>query len=370
MSFVLTQEQRLLKDQVRSLLEEQAAPETLRRLISDNAPWNPTLWRTMAELGLQGAAIPEAYGGVGLGVLDLCVISEELGRAVAPVPFASSICLAAEAIKLAASDEQKARWLPPLATGETVATFAWSEGNGAPLGGALLTRVKGSTIHGGKSPVPDAAIAGVCVVLAEADGAPVFAIVALDHRGVSRTPLKGFDELRHHARVDFNGASAEVLTAAQGREMVREFFDRAAVLQAFEQLGGTRSALYMARDYTLERFIFGRRLASYQAVKHNLANILVMEELARSNALYAVGAIESQGPDRRAAAANARIGATAAYEKAARENLQLHGGIGFTWEANCHFHYRRARLLALNLGSVDAWTDWLVDALGSADKAA
>jgi alkylation response protein AidB-like acyl-CoA dehydrogenase len=162
--------------------------------------------------------------------------------------------------------------------------------------------------------------------------------------------------------VDFDGAACEPL-AAGCDAMVRQLFDRFAVYEAFEQVGGTESALYMARDYTMERYIFGRQLASYQAVKHNLADILAMTELANANALYAAGAIEEGRPDAHAAAATARIGATNIYEKAARENLQLHGGIGFTWEANCHFHYRRARLLALNIGSVEAWTDTLIDAL-------
>ena len=370
MSFLQTPEQSLLKDQVRSLLQAQATPESMRGLIDANKPWNEDLWRTMGELGMQGAAIPEAHGGVGLGLAELCIISEELGRAVAPVPFSSSICLAAEAIRLGGGKEQQALWLPALATGEKVATFAWAEGSDAPLSGTLRTRVDAGRINGYKTPVPDAEIADLCVVLATAGDEPVFAVVELDQRGVTRTPLKGFDELRRHARLDFDGAGCATLNGNAGYECVRDFFDRAAVVQSFEQLGGTRSALFMARDYTLERYIFGRRLASYQAVKHNLANILVMEELARSNALHALATIEANDSARHAAAATARIGATAAYEKAARENLQMHGGIGFTWEANCHFHYRRARLLALNIGSVEVWSDWLIEALQGADQAA
>lgn len=370
MSFVLTEEQGLLQDQVRGLLAEQATFESLRDLIDNDAPWNRELWQTMAELGLQGAAIPEAHGGVGLGLMDLCVISEELGRAVAPVPFSSSICMAAEAIKLAGSEEQQARWLPGLASGAQVATFAWAEGSGAPLTGTISTQVADGKIRGRKTPVPDATLADLCVVLATSAEGPAFAVVELDQSGVRRTPLRGFDELRHHAILDLEAADCEMLSGRSGHDCARDLFDRVAVLQSFEQLGGTQSALYMARDYTLDRFIFGRQLASYQAVKHNLVNILVMEELARSNALAAVSAIESGDSAQRAAASNARIGATAAYEKAARENLQMHGGIGFTWEANCHFHYRRARLLALNIGSVEAWTDWLIEALHHADQAA
>jgi alkylation response protein AidB-like acyl-CoA dehydrogenase len=359
--FVLTEEQGLLRDQVRGLLEKQAAPETLRQLITDGKAWKPDLWQAMAELGLLGAAIPEEHGGVGLGVTELAVICEELGRAVAPVPFFSSICMAAETILLAGSNEQKARWLPGLASGETVATFAWAEGSGAP-GVTGTTTLSGDRLNGRKWPVPDASIASLCVVLANGNDGPRFAVTELGGSPAAVTPLDGFDQLRHHASIEFFDTPCEPLPGS-GRDLVDALFERLAVYEAFEQVGGSESALYMARDYTMERFIFGRQLASYQAVKHNLANILVMTELARDNAIYAAGTVAKGLPDRRAAAATARLAATQAYERAARENLQLHGGIGFTWEANCHFHYRRARLLALNLGSAEVWTDILIDAL-------
>jgi len=366
--FVVTEEQGLLRDQVRGLLEKQASPESLRTLITEGQPWNQDLWRAMAELGLLGAAIPEEYGGVGLGVMELAVICEELGRAVAPVPFFSSTCMAAEAIALAGSDAQKARWLPGLASGETVGTLAWAEGTGVPAG-PWATTAANAMVKGRKWPVPDAAVADLCVVLCAGEQGPEMAVVELGNLEVCREPLEGFDQLRHHASLEFNNTPCERLTAASGQQAVQTLFERLAVYAAFEQIGGAEAALYMARDYTLDRFIFGRQLASYQAVKHSLADILVMVELARSNALYAVGAIHGALPDRRAAAATARIAATQAYEKAARENLQLHGGIGFTWEANCHFHYRRARLLALNIGSSDAWSDILIDSLTEGARA-
>jgi acyl-CoA dehydrogenase len=175
--------------------------------------------------------------------------------------------------------------------------------------------------------------------------------------------MKGFDHLRKHARLVLEDAPAELMDGADADETLRRLLDRAAIFAAFEQVGAAESALFMARDYTLQRYTFGRQLGSYQAVKHSLANILVMVELARSNALYAAAALEADAPDLPVAAATARLGATRAYETAARENLQFHGGIGFTWEANCHFHYRRARLLALNLGSPEVWEGRLIDAL-------
>jgi alkylation response protein AidB-like acyl-CoA dehydrogenase len=155
------------------------------------------------------------------------------------------------------------------------------------------------------------------------------------------------------------------MDGADAREALNRLYDAAAIYESFEQVGAAEAAMLMARDYTMQRYIFGRQLASYQAIKHNLANILVAVELARSNALFAATTLESDAAGVAAAAATARIGATKAYEVAARENLQMHGGIGFTWEANCHFHYRRARLLALNLGSVEVWENKLIDALTS-----
>jgi acyl-CoA dehydrogenase len=364
-NLALNDTQTELKEQVGALLAERANADVLRRLISRNAPWDEGLWRDFAGLGFLGAAIPEAYGGVGLGSTELGVIAEETGRAVAPIPFFSSICLAAEAIMLAGSEAQKTRWLPKLASGEAIGTLAWTEGVGAPRLTGCATRFAAGAISGSKSPVPDAELAQVCVVVATAGGRPALALVELAQAGVRLTPMTGFDQLRHHARIDFSDAEAELMDGADAAWALRRLWDRAAVYAAFEQVGGTESALYMARDYTLQRYVFGRQLASYQAVKHSLANILVMLELARSNALYAAVALDDDAPDAAAAAATARLGAVRAYETAARENLQLHGGIGFTWEANCHFHYRRARLLALNLGSAEIWTDRLIDELSA-----
>ncbi len=366
MKLALNDTQKELKEQVGALLAERVTSDALRRLITENAAWDEGLWRAFGELGFLGAAIPEAWGGVGLGPMDLGVIAEEVGRAVAPIPFFSSICLAAEAILIAGSEAQKARWLPKLASGEVVGTLAWTEGPGAPRMSGCATRLAAGAVSGRKSPVPDAEIAQICVVVATgAGGRPALALVELGGPGVTITPMTGFDQLRRHARIDFDGAPAEALDGVDAGEGLRRLQDRAAVYEAFEQVGGTESALYMARDYTMQRYIFGRQLASYQAVKHKLADILVMLELARSNALYAAGALEDDAPDAGAAAATARLGAIRAYETAARENLQLHGGIGFTWEANCHFHYRRARLLALNLGSAEVWADRLIDELAA-----
>ena len=367
MSFGLNDEQRQIQAQVQSLLAEQVTSDLLRKVITAGEGWAPSVWASLAELGMLGAGIPEAYGGVGLGPMDVAVIAQEVGRSVAPIPFFSSICLAAEAIMVAGTEAQKAKWLPKLATGEVVGCFAWTEGATAPETGLLACQFANDLLNGVKWPVADALLAQICIVAAVDDSGPTLAIVELDQPGVQITRLKGIDELRQYFKVDFRNASAEQMNAASGPEALQQILDRAAVYAAFEQVGGAEAALQMVRDYTLQRYIFGRQLASYQAVKHRLAEDFARIELAACNALYAAQALGEGKRDASAAAATARIGATQAYEVIARDNLQFHGGIGFTWEANCHFHYRRARMLALNLGSAEFWSDRLIAALDATD---
>ena len=368
MAFGLSDEQRLLQEQVRGLLTERATPDVLRAAITAKKPWDEALWAALAELGVLGAAIPEEYGGVGLGPLEVAIVAQEIGRAVAPVPFFSSICLAAEALMIAGTPAQKAKWLPRLATGEAVGTLAWTEGATAPEIELLESRLVDGRLSGCKTPVADAAMAQICVVAVSSGGKPGLALVELDQAAVTRTPLPGIDELRQFSQLLFEDARAEPMDAVDGAEALARLLDRAAVYAAFEQVGGAEAALQMVRDYSLQRYIFGRPLGSYQAVKHRLADDFAKIELAACNALYAAQALGDGKPDAGAAAATARIGATAAYETVARDNLQFHGGIGFTWEANCHFHYRRARMLALNLGSTEFWSDRLIETLESADE--
>jgi len=370
LSFTPTEEQRLLQDQLRTLLAEHSPPDVLRRTITDKRGWDRGLWTALSELGLLGAGVPQAYGGVGLGPEEMAIVAREIGRAVAPVPYFSSICLVAEAIMIAGDRLQKEKWLPRLASGELVGAFAMTEGPTPPSPGLMEARLENGRLTGTKSPVADAAIAQVCVAAALVEGEPGLVLVELDRPGVTLTPLKGIDELRQFAQLEFRAAAAEPLVAIAGSEAIRKLLDRAAVYEAFEQVGGAEAALFMARDFTLQRHIFGRPLASYQAVKHALANIYAKLELAACNALYAVQALRDDRPDASAAAATARIGATAAYEFAARENLQFHGGIGFTWDADCHFHYRRARMLALNIGSTEFWSDRLIEALDRSEDEA
>ena len=363
MNFDLSDEQKMLGEQARALLGDLSPFDRLRGLIDSDAEWDEPLWRALAEMGFLGVTIPEEYGGLALGALDLGVIMEALGGANAAVPFTSSIILAAEAIRLAGSEAQKAAWLPRLASGEAIGTFAYAEGPGPVF--ATGAALEGGKLNGSKRPVADAGIAHVAVILVAGGG---FALVDLDQPGVTRTRLDSFDQLRPHYRIDFTDAVAEPLP---GTGKLDRLIDGAAVQAAFEAVGAAEACLHMARDYAMERQIFGRPLGGYQAIKHKLADVAVATELARSNAYYGGWTAEASPGDLPAAAAAARLSAIKCFEMAARENLQIHGGIGYTFEANCHFYYRRERMLSVHLGNRGFWADRLLNAQpGSQTKAA
>jgi len=319
----------------------------------------------MGEMGWMGTAIPEAHDGAGFGHLELCVIAEELGRSLAPTPFASTIYLAAEALLLAGTDAQKKRWLPRIAQGEAIGCLALAEGPQVATPANLATRAEGARLTGTKVPVADGDVADFAVVLAAQGGgrAGLF-LVDLKGPGVTRASLATVDPTRSHARIVLDGAPGEPLGApGQGWPLTERLLDRAAVLVAFEQLGGAQAALEMAREYALGRFAFGRQIASFQAIKHKLADMYVGVELARSNAYYGAWALTKDAPELPVAAAAARVAASEAYYQAAKENIQIHGGMGFTWEFDCHLHYRRAKLTGLMLGSARRWKDLLVSRL-------
>jgi alkylation response protein AidB-like acyl-CoA dehydrogenase len=201
-------------------------------------------------------------------------------------------------------------------------------------------------------------------VVARDDGGETALFLAdLAADGVSRRKLTTVDPSRDHARIDFAGAAAERLGARTGWPLVQRLLERAAILVAFEQVGGAQAALEMARDYALERYAFGRPIGSFQAIKHKLADVYVAIELARSNAYYGAWALSADAAELPLAAATARVSATEAFHLASKENIQTHGGIGFTWDVDCHLHYRRSKQLALALGSAPWWKHRLVELL-------
>ena len=368
MEFDFSPDQRQLKDQARRFLADHCGRDAVRAVLDGPQSFDAALWAGLAAQGYLGAAIPEAYGGLGAGHLALCVIAEELGRAVAPVPFSSSIGLAAELLLQAGSEDQKQRWLPALASGQMIGCLALAERPGRVTAGSITTTAAQGALSGSKVPVADGDIAHFAVVAAHDEGGDPAAIslyiVRLDAAGVRRETLPSIDPTRSQARIDLTQAAAEPLGAAGvGWASLAAAFDRAAVLMAFEQVGGADQALEAACAYAQERFAFGRPIGSLQAIKHMLADMYVAATLARSNAYYGAWALSTASAELPEAAATARVSATQAYQHCARNNIQVHGGMGFTWAFDCHLHYRRAHLLALALGGPSQWEDLLIERL-------
>ena len=364
MNFEFSEEQNLLREQARGFLQAECPPAAVRAVLDGDAPYDAALWGKMADLGWMATVIPEQHGGIGLNHFELCVIAEELGRAVAPVPFSSSAYLATEALLLAGSPAQQAQWLPKLATGEAIGTFALAERAGAPRPETLTTVAADGRLRGVKLPIADGDVAHFAVVVAKADSGDGASLHLAELEGAERAPVATLDPTRSHARIAFDDHPAEPLgLPGEGWAHTRHLLDRAAVLFAWEQAGGAAAALEMAKEYALERYAFGRPIASYQAIKHKLADAYVKNTLARSNCYYGAWALSSNAPELPLAAATARVSATQAYYYASKENIQTHGGMGFTWEFDCQFHYRRAKLLSVNIGSESAWQDRLVSAI-------
>ncbi|WLA82379.1 acyl-CoA dehydrogenase family protein [Bradyrhizobium elkanii] len=366
MNFDFSDEQKQMRDEARKFLSEQCPPKAVREVLDGKAPYDKALWKGLAEMGFLGVAIPEQFGGAGAGHLELCVIAEEMGRALAPVPFSSTVYLAAEAILIAGSDAQKQKWLPKIAAGEAIGTLALFEGKGNPSPKAIKVTANGGVLNGVKKPVPDGAIADFAVVAARTGSSgresdiSLF-IVDLKAGGVEVKSLTNIDLTRGQAEFTFKDAKAEPLGATgEGWSVITQVLDRAAVLTAFEQVGGADRALEMGRDYALDRIAFGRPIGSFQAVKHMLADMYVSATLARSNCYYGAWALSTNAGELPEAAAAARISATQAFQHCAKNNIQVHGGMGFTWEFDCHMYYRRANAVALGLGSLSYWEDALI----------
>ena len=368
MNFDFSDDLKQLREQTRRFLRERCPTTTVRRVLEGPEPYDRALWKEIADMGWIGAAIPEEYGGAGLGHLGVCVLAEELGAALAPVPYSSTVYLATEAILAAGSEALKKAWLPKIAAGEVVGTLALAEGAGKADIRKLRTTFRNATLSGEKLPVPDGDVADMAVVVAQGERGIVLAIADLKAAGVTRAAVDTIDPSRSHARVTLSGTPAELLgSPGEGEALLRRLQDRAAVLFAFEQVGGAQRALEMARDYALERYAFGRPIGSFQAIKHKLADVYVATELARSNAYYGAWALARNAPELPVAAATARVSANEAFFLAAKENIQVHGGMGFTWAFDCHLYYRRAKLLSLALGSTRLWKDRLISQLETAN---
>ena len=365
MNFDFSADTTEMREQVRRFLSDRITIGTVRRQAESGDAFDGPLWQEMARMGWLGVAVPESFGGAGLGHEALCMLAEEIGRTMAPVPFSSSLFLGAEALLLFGSPAQKARWLPGIADGSVPATLALAEGNGEPLPASIAARETAGLMSGQKFPVFDGGAARFIVAAArdESGGIGLYLVEAGFRAQAQR--LRTLELGGSTVALRFDAAAAERLPGAAGWPDVMRLLDRAAILFAFEQIGGAQAALDMAVHYACDRFAFGQPIGAMQAIKHQLADVYVAIEIARSNAYFGAWALESDAAELTQAACTARVAAIAAYELAATQNIQTHGGIGFTWDSDCHLHYRHAKRLAGQIGGARFWRNRLIDALSA-----
>lgn len=362
MNFDFDEDSELLREQARKMLQAQCPTTRVRQYLPGDQGFDRELWRQMAELGWLGVTIDEAHGGSALGYEGLCVLAEEVGRALAPVPFSSSVYLATPAIQAHASAEQQAAWLPELASGKAIGCWVLASGQGNPREADVTLRFEAGKLHGEAWPVTDGGEADFAIAVARnAQEALGLYRVDLTQAQVAREALQSIDPTRAQARLSFAGAAAEPLGSGPvAWADVQRLLAQAAVLVAFEQVGGASVCLETATAYAKERVAFGRAIGSFQAIKHKLADVYVANELARSNAYFGCWALSHGAGELPLAAATARVSATQAFNFAARENIQTHGGMGFTWEMDCHLFLRRSASLAALLGSAGYWKEQVV----------
>jgi alkylation response protein AidB-like acyl-CoA dehydrogenase len=363
-NFDFSEDQKLLQKTARDFLEEHSPLSVCRAVLESDQLYARDLWKSAAELGWLGTSIPEEYGGAGFGYLELAVIAEEVGRALAPIPFSSSVYLATEALLLAGSPEQRQRYLPQLAAGESIGTLALSEKPGQNATEGVETRFENGRLTGTKQFVPDGSVADFAVVAARTGQGVSLVLADLGGDGVEAQALSSFDPSRSSARLCFDGAPAERLGGeGEGVALAEQLLDRAAVLMAFEQLGGAARAFEITKDFTLGRYAFGRPIASFQVLKHRLADLWCDIELTRSNCYYGAWALSNDDLELGVAACIARIAACDTFSSSSEEMIQMHGGVGYTWEYDCHLFYRRARWLSAALGNPSSWKHRLIDRL-------
>ena len=362
MNFDFSDEQKLLQQTARDYLAEHAPLSTCREILESDQAYSAALWKGAAEMGWQGAVVPEEFGGAEFGHLELAMIAYEVGRSLAPIPFGPSVYVATEALLEFGSDAQRKTWLPKLASGEVIGTYAFAEKPGQNAIEAVTATVEKGKLSGTKLPVADGDIANLAVVAAREAGSLGLYRVDLGAEGVARSSLESFDPSRSQARIVFEGVACERLGETDAAS-ISSLLDRAAVLTAFEQVGAAERAFEITREFILGRFAFGKPIAAFQAIKHRMADLWCEIELARSNAYYAAWALSNDDPELPVAACVARIQASQAFEKTTVEMIEFHGGVGYTWEYDCHLFYRRAKLLSASLGTPKYWKNLLIDRL-------
>ena len=370
MNFAFSDEQEELRTAVRRFLAEKSPETEVRRLMDTTEGYDPAVWSQMADqLGLQSLTIPEEFGGSGFTYVELLVVLEEMGAALLCAPFFSSVALGANVLLTSGDDEAKKSYLPGIASGETIATLAITEDNGKwDFGGIELAATKkgdGWVLDGHKMFVIDGHVANLIIVAARtAAGVTLFA-VAGDAPGLTRTALPTMDQTRKQARLEFSGTPATLIGTDGGAEAgLSKTLDLAAVALAAEQVGGAQHVLDASVEYAKTRIQFGRPIGSFQAIKHKCADMLLEVESAKSAAYYAAWAAAEDSDELPVVASLAKSYCSEAYFHSAAENIQIHGGIGFTWEHPAHLYFKRAKSSELLLGDPSYHRELLAQRIG------
>ena len=374
MNFAFTEEQEELRNMVRSFLEAKSPESAVREQMETDDGYDTAVWQQMAEqMGLQALHIPEEYGGQGFGYVELGIVLEEMGRALLCAPYFASVVLAANTLLQSGDEAAKAAHLPGIASGETIATLAFTEPSGKwdEAGITLEATVTsdgagdGYTLTGTKSFVIDGATAALIIVAARtANGVSLFTVDG-GADGITKTRLNTMDQTRKQAKLEFAGTPATLLgTEGQGWAVLETVLDLAAVGLAAEQVGGAQFVLDMAVQYAKDRVQFGRPIGSFQAIKHKCADMLLEVESAKSAAYYGLWCASEMNDELPSTASLAKAYVSEAYFHAAAENIQIHGGIGFTWEHPAHLYFKRAKSSELLFGDPTYHRELLAQRIG------
>ena len=370
MSFSFNEEQEELRKLVRRFCEEKSPSDQVRRLMDSDDNRDPQVWSQMAEqLGLQGIAISEEHGGAGFGPVELGIVLEEMGRTLLVSPYFATVALAGQALSASDDKEAKARWLPGIADGSVTATLALTEESGAwDLGSVQASAERsgdGWSLTGVKNFVPDGHSADLLLVVArDGAGLGLFAVES-SASGLTRTRLDTLDLTRELGRVEL-AATPAVRIGGDGdaTDYLTKVGDLVLAAIAAEQIGGAAKCLDMAVDYAKIRVQFGRPIGSFQAIKHKCADMLLEVESGKSAAYYASSVVADGGSEANIAAALAKAYCSQAYTHAAKENIQIHGGIGFTWEHDAHLYLKRAKSSELLFGTPAQHRERLAELVG------
>ncbi len=376
MQFAFTEEQDELRHMVREMLTDLSPETEVRRLMETDEGWDRQVWSQFAATGLLGLAVPEEFGGAGCGLAELGVVLEEAGRSLLCAPYLSSVVLATSTLLLALKgdgaggvDPAAAALLPALVAGERTAALAYLEGAGDPDGRQLETTascVDGAwRLSGEKTFVLDGHTADDIVVLAQSVQGPTFFTVTADAAGLTRTALQTLDQTRRYADLGFDAVAAAMVGPAGGAAgILAKVQDIAATAIATEQVGGAARVLEMAVEYAKVREQFGRPIGSFQAIKHQCADMLLEVEAGRSAAYYALWAGDAASPDFPVVASVAKAYCSDAFFHCAAKNIQIHGGIGFTWEHPAHLYLKRAKNAQLLFGDPSHHRELVAQRLG------